>query len=402
MKLRTKRLAALLLAGTMCIQSGTTVFATSIQETKQKGEQLEQQKKNAEAEKESLNKELNAVIEELKTAQSNMAAKEKEIQIAEDELVAAKVTENNQYESMKKRIRYMYENGNGEFMEILLSAESIADLLNKTEYVTKISEYDRDMLVRFQDTVKQVEEKEELLRGEYGELEKLQATLSQKQADVENLLSSKNIQIQNLESEIGENAKVLQRLIAEAEEAERRRKEAEAAARAAAEAAAREAAARAAAEAAAQQSQSSAGASVGSSASVSQDVVVSGSGYFTHPCPGMTYQSSYFGEIREFEVGGHKGHDYAAPTGTPTYAAAAGTVLIAGYSNSAGNWVVIQHDNGLVSKYMHHSGLTVSAGQRVEKGQQIGFVGSTGQSTGPHLHFQVEEGGVAVNPSNYM
>ena len=85
--------------------------------------------------------------------------------------------------------------------------------------------------------------------------------------------------------------------------------------------------------------------------------VVSGNGYFTHPCPGMSYQSSYFGEIRPYEVGGHKGHDYAAAVGTPTYAAAAGTVVIAGFSYSAGNWVVINHGNGLVTKYMHHSAL---------------------------------------------
>ncbi len=128
----------------------------------------------------------------------------------------------------------------------------------------------------------------------------------------------------------------------------------------------------------------------------------SGSGQFTHPCPGMTYQSSYFGEIREFEPGGHKGNDYAAPIGTPTYAAADGTVTTAGWSDSAGNWVVIDHGNGLVTKYMHHSRLLVSAGQTVRKGQQIGEVGSTGQSTGPHLHFQVEVNGVAVNPDNYL
>ena len=129
---------------------------------------------------------------------------------------------------------------------------------------------------------------------------------------------------------------------------------------------------------------------------------VSGSGKFTHPCPGMTYQSSYFGEIREFEPNGHKGNDYAAPMGTPTYAADAGTVIIAGWSDSAGNWVVIDHGNGLVTKYMHHSRILVSAGQTVRKGQQIGEVGSTGQSTGPHLHFQVELNGVAVKPDDYL
>lgn len=127
-----------------------------------------------------------------------------------------------------------------------------------------------------------------------------------------------------------------------------------------------------------------------------------GNGMFTHPCPGMTYQSSYFGEIREFETGGHKGNDYAAPAGTPTLAAADGIVTIAGWSDSAGNWVVIDHGNGLTTKYMHHSKLLVKTGDTVKKGQQIGEVGSTGQSTGNHLHFQVEENGVPVNPDKYL
>lgn len=127
-----------------------------------------------------------------------------------------------------------------------------------------------------------------------------------------------------------------------------------------------------------------------------------GTGMFTHPCPGMTYQSSYFGEIREFETGGHKGNDYAAPAGTPTLAAADGTVTVAGWSDSAGNWVVIDHGNGLTTKYMHHSRLLVKTGDTVKKGQQIGEVGSTGQSTGNHLHFQVEENGVPVNPDKYL
>ena len=130
--------------------------------------------------------------------------------------------------------------------------------------------------------------------------------------------------------------------------------------------------------------------------------MVTGNGFFTHPCPNYTYQSSYFGEVRDFDPIPHKGHDYAAPAGTPTYAAAAGRVTIAGWSYSAGNWVVIDHGNGLVTKYMHHSALSVTAGQYVEKGQQIGAVGTTGYSTGNHLHFQVELNGVAVNPDLYM
>ena len=133
--------------------------------------------------------------------------------------------------------------------------------------------------------------------------------------------------------------------------------------------------------------------------------VVSGNGYFTHPCPGMSYQSSYFGEVRQGigDTKPHKGHDYAASRGTPIYAAAAGTVIIAGWSDSAGYWVVISHGNGLVTKYMHmYQSPLVSSGQKVVKGQHIGGVGTTGQSTGNHLHFQVEVDGVAVNPSIYM
>ena len=283
---------------------------------------------------------------------------------------------------MKKRIKFMYEGGNTQFLEVLMESKSIGDLLNKAEYVSQMSSYDRDMLIEFQNTVKEVEEKEAALQEEYNELNELQDQLSTQQGEVETLIDSKEAQIADIQDEIDANAATLEKLKKEAEEAKRLREEQAAAAAAAAEAAS--------------------GSSGSSYTPASGGNVVSGSGYFTHPCPGMTYQSSYFGEIREFEVGGHKGNDYAAPTGTPTYAAAAGTVVIAGWSNSAGNWVVINHGNGLVTKYMHHSSLCVSAGQYVEKGQQIGYVGSTGQSTGPHLHFQVELNGVAVSPDSYM
>ena len=86
----------------------------------------------------------------------------------------------------------------------------------------------------------------------------------------------------------------------------------------------------------------------------------------------------------------------------PTYAAESGTVIFAGYSGSAGNLITIDHGNGLVTKYMHHSEIYVKVGDHVEKGQQIGLSGTTGRSTGNHLHFQVEENGVAVNPLLYL
>lgn len=351
--------------------------ATTIEDAEKKAEELEQQKSAAEAEQASLTTQLNDIIADMNETQTKMTQKDAEIEQAENDLIAAKVDENNQYKSMKKRIQFMYENGDTQVLEVMMESKTLGEFLNKAEYASKMSDYDRQKLEDFQDVVEEVEQKEQTLQEEYDELSALQTDLTNQQAAVETLLDNNEILLADLESQIGDNAATLEQLIAEAEEAKR-----------------------------IQQEQAAAAAQPGGGGSSytppSTGNVVSGSGYFTHPCPGMTYQSSYFGEIREFEVGGHKGNDYAAPEGTPTYAAAAGTVIIAGYSSSAGNWVVIDHGNGLVTKYMHHSSLCVSAGQYVEKGQQIGCVGTTGQSTGPHLHFQVEVNGVAVSPDQYM
>ena len=380
MEKQKRRIVGGFLVLVMCAGMSLNAGAVTIDEAEKKADQLEQQKESAEAEKQKLTTRLNGIIDDMNETQEKLTAKEEEIDAAEQELVQAKIDENNQYESMKKRIKFMYEGGNTQLLEVLVKSESIGDLLNKAEYVSQLSLYDRDMLTEFQNTVKEVEEKEAALKAEYEELNELQDQLSEQQTEVQELIDSKEAQISDIQDEIKANAETLDRLKKEAEEAKRLREEQAAAAAAAAS--------------------SSGGGS--SYTAASSGNVVSGSGYFTHPCPGMTYQSSYFGEIREFEVGGHKGNDYAAPAGTPTYAAAAGTVVMAGWSNSAGNWVVINHGNGLVTKYMHHSSLCVSAGQYVEKGQQIGYVGSTGQSTGPHLHFGIRSGGTYVNPLNYV
>ena len=134
------------------------------------------------------------------------------------------------------------------------------------------------------------------------------------------------------------------------------------------------------------------------------DSLVSGTGYFTHPCPNSSV-SSGFG-FRSFDNAVHKGIDFAAPEGTPYYAADAGKVIAAtnggGDNGGAGNWIVIDHGNGLVTKYMHSLVTFVKPGDVVERGQNIGLVGTTGQSTGPHLHFQVETNGTAVNPTVYL
>ncbi len=129
-----------------------------------------------------------------------------------------------------------------------------------------------------------------------------------------------------------------------------------------------------------------------------------GDGYFADPCPDSV-ESSGWG-YRAWDNKFHKGTDMAAPMGTPFYAAEAGTVIYtandSAYNGGAGNYVVISHGNGLVTKYMHASAVFVKPGDVVERGQNIGAVGSTGRSTGPHLHFQVEFNGTAVCPYDFL
>ena len=94
--------------------------------------------------------------------------------------------------------------------------------------------------------------------------------------------------------------------------------------------------------------------------------------------------------------------DLAGPQGTPIVASRSGTVTIAKYSNSAGYYVTINHGDGFSSVYMHMTNYTVSVGQKVSQGQLIGYMGSTGISTGPHLHFGIALNGTYVNPAYYV
>lgn len=383
--IKRKKMISLLLVFTLVSGMFVQTYATEIDDTKKKAEELESKKKAAENEKTSLADQLKKLTGEMEKTKKKISAKEDEITNKEEELILAKADENEQYESMKKRIRYMYENGNTGFLEILCSSKSIGELLNNAEYISRISGYDRNMLVEFQKVVTNVENQEAELKKEYKELQTMQDNLITKQDSVNELIKNKQSEIQSLTSELGDTKNKLAQLEAAAAEAERKQKEAAAAKKA---------------QAAAKKNTSSSGSSAGSAGAS----VVSGNGTFTHPCPGG-YISSGFGYRTQPIAGAstnHKGIDFAAATGTPIYAAAAGTVISAGYAGNAGNLLVISHGNGLLTYYMHCNAIYVSAGQKVSKGQNVAAVGTTGNSTGPHLHFQVMLNGTPVNPANYL
>ena len=116
------------------------------------------------------------------------------------------------------------------------------------------------------------------------------------------------------------------------------------------------------------------------------------------PLPGHTYISCHFGEADAFGNAGHRGTDIPAPEGTPILAAHSGTVLVSGWNDSYGNQVLLDNGAGLSTRYAHMTQTAVTAGEAVTAGQIIGYVGSTGDSTGNHLHFEVMQNGVRMNP----
>ena len=231
-----KRVVSLLLVSALCLSMTVIADASEISETEKKAKELENQKKETEGEKESLENQLNEILTEMEETKAKIEAKELEVREKEEELVQAKIDENDQYQSMKKRIKYMYENGNSQFIEILCESKSIGEFLNNAEYITTISEYDRDMLTEFQHIVEAVTQQEEMLKAEYAELESMQDSLIAKQNELNELLAGKEEELKKISADLGATKEKLEQLKKAAAEAARKKEEQERLAKAQAQA----------------------------------------------------------------------------------------------------------------------------------------------------------------------
>ena len=384
-------------------KSKKTALEAEKKKTEQELKNLEGLKSDTTAYVKKLDSSLESIGNELSKLGDDIDAKEKQIDTTKQELSEAKETEKSQYESMKLRIKYMYEKGDSSYLNLLLEARSLSELLNRAEYVSKISEYDRKMLDQYVATKESIADSKKKLETEKAELQEMKTQTEAKQDSVQLLLNEKNKELQNVNAQIGEKSaqakayeddiKAQEAKIAQME-AEIKKKEAEEAAKKAAEEAARKAAA------AGKTNNSTAKGNTGSTTTTS-----TGSSSLRWPCPASGRITSGYGKRKSPTAGAssnHKGIDISASTGSSIVAAAGGTVSIATYSYSAGNYVVVNHGNGLSTVYMHCSQLLVSAGDTVKAGQTIAKVGSTGYSTGSHLHFAVRKNGSYVNPSSYV
>lgn len=339
-------------------------------------------KKELEASKENLTNyvtELDLQLVDIQAKINNLQdmilSKEEEISTKSIELDEALQVQQEQYEAMKSRIKFMYEKGDMLYLELVFAAESFGDMLNKAEYIEMLSSYDRKMLNEYVAYAEYVALCKEGLEEEKAVLDEAKIAVEEEEKALNELIATKEQEVYKLTEDIKGKDSAIQEYQAEIA--------AQNETIAALEAAVAEERKKLAAE---------------------QNRTYDG-GIFAWPAPSYTKISDEFGYRIHPTLGVesfHSGLDMAAPGGSPILAAYDGTVVAAAYSSSMGNYIMIDHGDNLYTIYMHASALYVSKGAEVSKGQTIAAVGSTGRSTGNHLHFGVRLNGNYVNPRNYL
>lgn len=336
-------------------------------------EDLKDSKGDIESKVTELNQQLMDISARITDLENQLTAKSEDIQETKDELAGAKEREAQQYADMKVRIQFMYENGQTSYLEALLSSRNISEFLNSADYIAQIQSYDRQKLTEYQDTVESIVNLEAQLEQEYTDLEALKSTVESNKATVAAMMRQKESELADISGDIEDAQSDADYYAAEIQAQEEliaaiKRAEAEKAA-----------------------------------AGVEEHPYTGGA--FRWPCPSSTRVTSDYG-TRVSPMSGassnHKGIDIGASAGADIIAVADGTVTAASYSSAAGNYVMIDHGGGLYTVYMHASSLLVSPGQTVSAGDVIAKVGSTGISTGSHLHFGVSLNGSYVSPWSYL
>lgn len=435
----------------MVLTASLPVFATDTNEIKdqvndnnEKIDVLEQEKSDLEKNKKIVNSELDAILNDIKNTANGItslntsistkaeniqvkigeiADKTEEIQEIEADIVVQKEKIAIQEEELRKqedllatRVRAAYKtNSVNNIIFTLIESTSIVDFTERLLFIERMVAEDHEIMALIDSIISTLEiEREKLeasqiaaadikaalerdkstleaektgLENERKELEKELDHQKSLEVTKKNLLDNLSAEERRIANEIGdimeENAALeaeIQKLIREAQEKARREEEA----RRAAEEAKKQ-----------QESQNGSGSTTPESPKPSAGFIrpVSGRisspyGYRTHPVYGD----------RRF----HTGVDYAAGYGVPVGSTKSGTVILAKYNSSYGNYVIVDHGDGIASLYAHLSGFAVGYGERVSQGQTIGYIGSTGTSTGPHLHFEIRVNGVHRNPADYV
>jgi len=326
---------------------------------------IQSQKSSILAEIEKLDAAIEAAAEEIEVQQQLITELEGLIEIKELELAESQQKEETQYAKLKDRVRFMHENGSMSYLSILLSSDDFADFLSRYEIVSQISKYDKNLFEELKALKEQIAEQKASLEADHADAVTIKASMDENKRNLEVQFNERNAQMKKVE-EAEAAAKAQYAEIAQEEDK----------ITAAVQKAVRELAA--------QSSSTYVGGNMMWPLPAANNVITCKYGMRTHPITGV------------YKL--HTGIDLRASTGTKIYAANAGTVIKATYSSAYGYYVVVNHGGGTSTLYAHMSKMAVKNGQKVSQGTVLGYVGSTGYSTGPHLHFEVIKNGNYVNP----
>ena len=310
---------------------------------------IQQQQAQAESDLTLIKKEINAAQLKLDNINSSISATAKEIEDTQIAIEQKEADIASQQENLDARLVVMYKNGSVGFLDVLMGSNSISEFVSNVEMIQKVYQNDMDVLGR--------------LQKEQEELNALKVTLNEKI----NTLNAQKEDAKVAQAELNEKKKELERKVGDLE--------------------------------------AQATALIDEIKKLQDAQKVYEGGTFTWPCPGYHYITYPFGN-RFHPVDGrwsfHTGIDISAPEDADIVAAASGTVILSQWYQGYGNCVIIDHGSGIVTLYGHAKTLCVSKGQEVSRGQLIAKVGTTGRSTGFHLHFEVRLNGGWVDPLQYF
>lgn len=388
----------LAMAGTVISQTGdSTVQAMTKAEAEKQKEEAQENEKNAKDILTTMEEQQNQIVQEVADLDAQATAIQTEITKKQDEadeleadikdtqkhLNEAQKAQDKQYEAMKQRIQYLYEEGEMEYVDAFITSVSFTDLLNKSEYIDQISEYDQKQLTKLIKNKNEIAAYEEDLEADLRQVESVKTDLENDNARLQEVIDKKQEDIDQYSDDIDAQKSLMAKFTAQREEAERRIAEI------------------------ARQEMNRARTNGGGVYTPDGKVYDTSKykGRFMWPVSTGGVITDEFG-YRDAPTAGastyHQGLDIGCDYGTDIVAADDGTVVMSGYNGGAGNMVMISHGDGICTVYMHNSQLCVNVGEKVVKGQVIAKAGSTGVSTGPHCHFGVSIDGTYVNPHDFL
>lgn len=372
-----KKILVLIIALVMVFITIVQVSGQSVSDLKKKQDELQKQieetKKEIQAmqdQSKSIDTEIKQIDLRVSNASSELENVETELEILnveiEDTILTLEEAEKNieeKIDTFNSRLRVMYKNGNVGYIEVLLSSDNIKDFLSRQEMIQSIADYDKELIKYMREQRDLIDEKKVELEAQRASVEVTKSKLEARKRDLEKVSREK----ENLMVKITEDIKAYEK---EYDEQLKLAKEIEA-----------------------------------EIVKRSRNTGPYSGGIMQWPVPGNSRISSYYGyrihpifKVKKL----HTGIDIPAPTGTSIAAAAAGTVIYSDWLGGYGQVVMLDHGGGIVTLYAHNSSRSVSEGAVVKRGDTVAKAGSTGNSTGPHLHFEVRKGGAYVDPIPWL